>query len=113
MIFSQWQPDGGYDYYEADVHHPIGDDLPIVRMPSVINEIGVAAQDVGRKIPKGAEYVGSGVEPQGVMAPMSRRKVPGLSGTLSSNQALLILLLAGMLIVGGLMNKEENGRQRY
>lgn len=80
MIFSVWQPDGGYEYFESDQRHGIGDDLPDVIFPASVNRLGVPAQDVGRQVPPGARYVGKGTTPRGVIAPMGRGQVTGLRG---------------------------------
>lgn len=72
MIFSVWRPDGGYDYFESPQRHGLGDDLPDIKMPSSVNGLGVPAQDIGRPVPRDAVAKGSGTEPKGVMAPMSR-----------------------------------------
>jgi hypothetical protein len=79
MIFSVWNPDGGYDYFESKMRHGIGDDLPEVSMPPTVNNIGVPAQDVGRPVPRDAVAAGRGVIPIGVMAPMARPYI-GISG---------------------------------
>lgn len=97
MIFSAWKPDGGYDYYEADVRHGIGDDLPDVDLPPAVRSFGVPAQDAGRRLPPGSRFVGSGVRPKGVLVPMDRGQVQGLRGTSDSSRGLgtadMILLI--------------------
>ena len=100
MIFSVWKPDGGYDYYETRQRHGIGDDLPDVQMPGEINGIGVPSQDVGRRLPPGARKIGHGAEPKGVMAPMERGQVRGLSGALSGFTAggVTNMIIAGALV---------------
>ena len=114
MIFSQWQPHGGYKYFEADVHHPIGDDLPDVRLPPPSGGIGVPAQDVGRDIPSDAVFVGEGDAPQGVIAPMSRAQRRGLSGAngLSTTQMVVVLFVTGVLLVGGIASMQDGRRRR-
>lgn len=96
MIFSQWQPDGGYRYYETDHVHPIGDELPEVRMPAPSGNIGVPAQDAGFPIPSGAAYVGEGDHPVGIMAPMARNKGRALGQAqtkLSHDEMVVVLAL--------------------
>lgn len=103
MIFSVWQPDGGYDYYESSVRHGIGDDLPEVKLPFAA-KLGVPAQDAGRPVPPGARFVGSGTEPRGVMAPMDRSQVQGLSGgswnplTVGQTWGLVTLIVVGAIV---------------
>lgn len=100
MIFSVWQPDGGYEYYEAPVRHGIGDDLPEISMPAG-SRLGVPAQDVGRAVPTNARLVGSGEIPQGVMAPMDRSNVQGLSGVVKGityPQAILFFAVGVILL---------------
>lgn len=113
MIFSQWQPDGGYNYFESkSTRHPIGDDLS-VDLPSEINGIGVPSQDVGVPLPKDAVFVGTGKEPSGFLTPMSRKGRSTLSGTSASgdktSMIVVALFVTGVLIVGGLASK--NGKR--
>ncbi len=92
MIYSEWQPDGGYQYFETEQRHGIGDDLPNVVMPSVVNGIGVPVQDVGRTVPGGAKSLGFGAAPKGLMAPMARgNKMFGLSGVDGPSKAMIVL----------------------
>ena len=114
MIFSQWQPDGGYKYFESNVRHPIGDDLPDVRLPPASGGIGVPAQDVGHEIPRGAREIGEGDIPEGVLAPMSRNAYKGLSGTksLTTNETVVLMFVIGVLIVGGLAGRQDRRRSR-
>jgi hypothetical protein len=102
MIFSAWNPDGGYDYYMSEQRHGIGDDLPDVPMPAPINDIGVPAQDVGRRIPYGTKLVGRGSTPKGLIAPMARGQVKGISGT-SLGSVLEGGSLWGLAVAGGLV----------
>lgn len=69
LVYSQWQPTGGYDYFETSASVPLGDDLPVPRLTPV-NGIGVPSTEAGRPIPKGARFVGSGHVAIGVVAPM-------------------------------------------
>ena len=108
MIFSQWKPDGGYTYYESEVRHPIGDDIPVT-MPPEINGIGVPSQDVGVPLPTDAVAVGEGDEPRGLLTPMSRASFQTLSGTRSEKDKTAMLVVAlfvtGVLLVGGLASR--------
>ena len=104
MIFSQWQPQGGYKYFESERQHPIGDDLPDVRMPLVSGGIGVPAQNVGFPIPKGAVHVGEGDHPVGVMAPMSRSGNRSLGSAAPDSvfcSCGVVVVLATMLTIIG------------
>ena len=100
MIFSQWQPHGGYKYFETDRQHPIGDDMPDVKMPAPSGGIGVPAQDVGYPLPSNAEFVGEGDHPIGTMTPMAREgyRSLGQSDTrLSQNEIVVVLALIAVL----------------
>lgn len=113
MIFSQWRPEGGFDYYESDVTHAIGDDLPEVQMPAPSGGIGVPAQDVGYPLPPGAEFIGTGDQPKGIMTPMLRRKGgKGLSGTktsLTSQETLVVLFIIGVFGAAAWASRHEKG----
>ena len=101
MIFSVWNPDGGYDYFESKQRHGIGDDLPDISMPAPSGGLGVPAQDVGRRVPMGAKRVGRGSIPKGVIAPMDRSQVRGLSGTALAGfggDSVFSLFIAGALV---------------
>jgi len=69
LVYSQWNPEGTYDYYETPDRAPLGDDLGVPKLSSV-NGIGVPSTEAGRAIPAGAKYVGSGERAVGVVAPM-------------------------------------------
>lgn len=106
MIFSEWNPDGGYNYYESETRHPIGDDVP-VHLPNEIQGIGIPAQDVGVSLPKDAVYVGQGDEPQGLMTPMARRKYQTLSGTSDPDKTGMLVVaaaVAGVLLIAGVFS---------
>lgn len=92
MIFSQWQPDGGYKYFETKQRHAIGDDVPAVHMPPISGNLGVPAQDVGYEIPSDAKFIGEGKEPIGIMAPMSREGFSQLSGSSLTKQDKTVFL---------------------
>lgn len=109
MIYSQWQPDGGYDYYESEARHPIGDDMPVASMPAPAGGIGVPAQDAGYPLPSDARYVGSGDAPVGIITPMSRASYKGLSGSgtkeLGSNEIVVVLFLVGALAAAAIADR--------
>jgi hypothetical protein len=109
MIFSVWQPDGGYEYFESNQRHGIGDDLPDPVMPAPTNKIGVPAQDIGRPVPTGANFVGKGATPRGVIAPMGRGQVLGLRGLdgTASNYANVIFFIVVGAILWDVYNKSE------
>lgn len=114
MIYSQWRPEGGFDYYESDRVHPIGDDIPVVSMPAPSGGIGIPAQDVGYPLPSDARFVGTGDEPQGIMTPMLREeKRQGISGTktsLTHSEMLIVLMIMGMLGAAAWASRNERGR---
>lgn len=78
LTYSQWRPDGGYDYFAAEQTAPLGNDLPQPPL-AVVNNIGVPSVEAGRAIPSGASYAGSGELPVGVIAPMDRSRIGGLT----------------------------------
>ena len=108
MIFSQWQSDGGYAYFDSDVRHPIGDDIPAA-LPPEINDIGVPSHDVGVPLPRGAKRIGEGDSPRGIMTPMSRDGYKTLSGTGAPKDKTAMLLVAfavmGVFLVAGLSGR--------
>ncbi len=70
MIYSRFIPERGlYDYYDApEEQRPINGDLPIPKMPGVVNGIGAPAMLAGRPLPPSARYVGSGALARGMIA---------------------------------------------
>jgi|OM-RGC.v1.029715218 hypothetical protein len=99
MIYSRWLPTGGYEYYESErAKFNLGDDLPDPIIPAG-NEIGTAAQEVGRPLPADAVLVGSGPDPVGLMTPAQST---GL-GTVSEKQEgtlvpyILVACAAGVI----------------
>lgn len=110
MIFSQWQPEGGYRYFETDHVHPIGDDLPDVRIPAPSGNIGVPAQDAGFPIPAGAQYVGDGDHPMGIMAPMARgngRALGQAKTKLSHDEIVVVLALFAILGAAAIAGRKK------
>jgi hypothetical protein len=100
MIFSQWQPDGGYKYFESSRRLPIGDDVPGVELPEPSGGIGVPAQDAGYPLPSDATFIGEGDEPKGIMAPMARDGFLGLGSVksqLSTQDKVVVLFVIGVL----------------
>ena len=80
MIYSQWRPDGGYDYFQTPERRNLGDDLPQPQLPVSAGGIGVPAQECGRALPSGARPAGRGDLPQGLIVP-APGGVTGMSGT--------------------------------
>lgn len=78
LIYSQWRPDGGYDYFQTEEIAPLGNDLGVPHL-DVVNGIGVPSVEAGRPVPRGARYAGDGDLPLGVVAPMDRSKVGAVS----------------------------------
>jgi len=80
-VFSQWQPGGGYRYYEARGYFvPIGDDLPNPVLPRA-TKLGVPSIECGRPIPGAARPSGDGMAPQGTIVPMSTSRLGQLLPT--------------------------------
>jgi hypothetical protein len=93
MIYSQWRPDGGYDYFETPERRNLGDDLPQPQLPGAAGGIGVPAQECGRELPAGARSVGRGDLPQGLIVP-APGGVTGLSGLDSTFGGATVRLVA-------------------
>ena len=102
MIYSEWQPEGGFLYFSVpDISHPIGDDLPVPKMPKPSGGIGVPAQDAGYPLPPGAELVGEGTHPKGVMTKMNRHKsTRGLGQATKLSNQETVVALAMLFILG-------------
>lgn len=114
MIYAQWRPEGGFDLYESNRVHPIGDDLPSIDMPAPSGGIGVPAQDVGQPLPSDARFVGTSDQPQGIMVPMlrnDRRQGIGQAKTsLTHQETLMVLMIIGMLGAAAWASRNERGR---
>lgn len=108
MIYSVWQPDGGYKYFSAADRFGIGNDLPEPDLPPEINGIGVPAQDAGRVVPYGAAPAGSGSQPRGAIAPMAR--ISGVSG-LGEGCRPTLFELVGVVATGYALWKLWRGRR--
>ena len=96
MIYSKWKPSkGGYDYFEGkDKDIPLGNDLPIPSLPRG-TDIGVASTEVGRPMPAGAKFVGSGQDAVGLIAPSERSSLHGLTDAIPTTY---MYMAAGVLI---------------
>lgn len=79
-IYSRWRPGGGYDYFEAPGSLALGDDLPAPRLESV-GGIGMPSIEAGRAIPGNAQYVGSGTQARGLIAPVDPSTIQTLGDT--------------------------------
>ena len=97
LTYSQWQPDGGYDYYETQQTAPLGDDLSTPRL-GVVNGLGVPSTEAGRPIPAGAVYVGEGDVPVGVVAPMDTSRLGAVS--FLSEVSPWVAFMSGAAVVG-------------
>lgn len=94
MIYSRWRPDGGYDYYQTDQRHGIGDDLPVPQL-YVVNSIGVPSTTAGRTMPSSARPVGRGSVARGLIAPLDRSGI-GLGAFNSSVGDFGLLVVAAL-----------------
>ena len=95
MIFSRWKADGGYDYFATTARRALGTDLPVPRLPQS-SPIGVASTDIGRPMPQGARYIGSGE--------LARGQVVGLSMAglgIASVSATMELVVLGIAVAVG------------
>jgi hypothetical protein len=94
---SQWQPDGGYVYYEAQGYTtPLGDDLPNPAMPQP-TKLGVPSIEAGHALPRRARRVGEGDMPRGVLVPMDTSRLGAVLPTCGSP---LLWALGGAAAVG-------------
>ena len=94
MIFSRWKADGGYDYFATTARKALGTDLPTPRLPQT-SPIGVASTDIGRPMPAGARYIGTGELARGRVVGMS------LSGMGTTNMSTVeIAALLGFFAIG-------------
>ena len=100
MIYSKWNQDGTFDYFETNERFNIGDDLPTPFVPESINDIGSPAQEVGRNVPVGARRIGSGRIPKGLMSPMisSSTSLSGGDQSPSSLGDAAVVLFASSII---------------
>jgi hypothetical protein len=98
VIYSQWRPTGGYDYFETNEVAPLGNDLPTPQLREVAG-IGAPSVEAGRVIPSGARHVGSGPDARGVIAPMSGQR--GTLGAVTSMSPALAFA-AGAAAVGAI-----------
>ena len=88
MIFSQWRPDGGYEYYATTSRRALGSDLPTPSLP-MSSVIGVASTDIGRPMPAGAKRVGSGPIARGQIVRMASTAGLGMLPAAVGDMALL------------------------
>lgn len=74
MIYSCFNSKSGlYDYFADKKQLAINADLPIPRLPSVVQGIGAPSVDAGRPLPAGARFTGSGWLPRGMIVRCSSR----------------------------------------
>lgn len=112
MIYSQWQTEGGYKYFEGPGQHPIGDDLPDIQMRAD-NRIGIPSQAVGQPLPSGARVVGSGVMPKGIITPAARPG-RGLGASFNSrnmDQKVYLVAAIGILLGAGLVGMADDKKR--
>lgn len=98
LTYSQWRPDGHYDYFQAQQVAPLGDDLPVPRLKPA-SELGVPSVEAGRPIPSGAKYVGQGEEAIGVLAPMDTSRLGYAMSDAPTSRAFWFVLGAAAGVV--------------
>lgn len=100
MIYSRWRPDGGYDYFETPERQNLGDDLAQPQLPGPAGGIGVPAQECGRVLPSGAQLVGKGDIPNGLIvpAPGGVTGVSGLDSTFGGGTTNLVAFGLGAVL---------------
>lgn len=83
MLYSRWLPTGGYEVYEATDVMPLGDDVPVPRLPSAV-KLGVPSIEAGNPLPFGARLVGRSAVPKGIVAPMAKPNPSAKASVLAS-----------------------------
>lgn len=100
MIYSRWRPEkGGYDYFETSERYGLADDLPVPKLPGG-TAIGVSSLLSGR-MPRGsARHVGQGPYAKGLVMPITRAGLSGL--TLAESKPYLVtgVLAAVAFVIG-------------
>ncbi len=68
MIYSCFDQNSGiYHYYSDSKSHPLNLDLPVPKLPNVVNGVGSPAILSARPLPSGASKIGSGWQARGVL----------------------------------------------
>jgi hypothetical protein len=99
VTYSQWRPDGGYDYYESEAEVAIlGNDLPTPQLEAA-SAIGVPSIEAGRRVPAGARHVGSGERAVGIVAPADMSRLGLAVGAGEAQDDPRIWFVAGALTV--------------
>jgi len=80
MIYSQWRPDGGYDYFQTPERRNLRDDLPSRSCHRLLEGSEYPLQECGRALPSGARPARARDLPQGLIVP-APGGVTGMSGT--------------------------------
>lgn len=69
-----------YDVFEDSRTHALNADLPLPKLASAVNGIGVAARDAGRRLPSGARHVGQSWHAVGLVVPSTQSGSSGFGG---------------------------------
>jgi hypothetical protein len=107
MIYSQWRPSGGYDYFETSEAVALGNDLPVPQLHA-LSGIGAPSVEVGRTIPTGARHVGTGAVPLGVISPIDRSRI-GAMWSADSSVSPMFWFVAGAAGVAVLWQATRKG----
>lgn len=95
MRYSRFDETSGlYDVFEDGRGGALNADLPLPRLGSVQNGIGVPARSSGRPLPSGAKLVGSSWQPQGLIV---ASKALGAVGQADSGGGSCMLRLLGYM----------------
>jgi len=100
MFYSVWNPSGYYYLYENKTEHTIGNDLPIPRLPTPNNPIGIPAIECGRNLPANSRMVAKTDIPIGIIVnPKTNSALGALPsiGEISIISLTLLVLGAGTL----------------
>ena len=100
MIYSCFNEQTGlYEYLEDDATQRINGDLPIPSMPIIAGEIGVPAREAGRPAPMGAQVVGQGLEPRGVIVVCDNETYRSL-GDVYADSMIRVLTAVALMAAG-------------
>jgi hypothetical protein len=100
MIYSCFNEQTGlYEHLEDDATQRMNGDLPIPSMPLMAGEIGVPAREAGRLVPPGAQRIGQGLEPRGIIVTCDNEVYRSL-GSVFDDPMTRILAAAALLATG-------------
>jgi hypothetical protein len=100
MIYSCFNEQTGlYEYLEDNATQRMNGDLPIPSMPTMAGEIGVPAREAGRPAPMGAEVVGQGLEPRGIIVSCDNQTYRSL-GDVYADPVVKVIAAVALMAAG-------------